>query len=66
MMRADIWPHSPGVALPWLPSMSPLSGNPCEQLCGYGVERLWRSIKKFKTFYLTDLLRYLGNRTKAS
>jgi hypothetical protein len=24
------------------------------------VERLWRSIEKLKTFYLTDLLRYLG------
>ena len=39
--------------------MSPLPGKPCEQLCGYEVESLWRSIKKSNKNYLTDLLRYL-------
>jgi len=59
LMRANIWPRSPGAALLWLPLMSPLSGKPCEQLCGYAVGRLWRSIKDIQKIYLTDLLRYL-------
>jgi|RhiMetdeSRZDD1v2_1073273.scaffolds.fasta_scaffold1562748_2 hypothetical protein len=56
MMRASIWPRSPGAALPWLPS--PQQRKPCEIL----VDTQWTDRggdRKNLKNNLTDLLRCL-------
>ena len=56
MMRANIWPHSPGAALPWL--LSPQQRKPCEIF----VDTQWTDSggdRKNLRNYLTALLRCL-------
>jgi hypothetical protein len=56
MMRGNIWPRSPGAALPWPPS--PLQRNPCELLADIQWTYLGGDRKNLKN-HLTDLLRCL-------
>src|SRR6267143_396860 len=56
MMRRNIWPRSPGAALPWPPS--PLQRNPCEFLADIQWTHLGGDRKNLKN-HLTDLLRCL-------